>query len=153
MTDKTDDLPEVFRRDSHVIAAARKGMRMRSIAARAGKKLKDLEALLFSDPEFALKVEQAYADFEEEKRDRIEAIERKAEAENELSLLYKINREAIKELADRDNATRSMQVVVSQNSLPPEPEYVELDDEELAAIRAETEANDGQDADDSGDEE
>ncbi len=135
----SDELPPKIESYADVIAAARRGMRLRSIAARAGMRLRDLEARIEADVNFAVAIENAYADYEDEKRSRIDQIEQEAIAEGELSLQYKINREAIKELADRDNSSRATRVVVESGGLF-EPEYVEHSEEELAAIRAQTES-------------
>jgi hypothetical protein len=126
------------------VAMARKGMRLKAIAARAGMTLEQLKVRMVAIPQFAIDIELAYADYEEEKRQRIEQIEQEAIAAGELSLQYKMNREAIKELADRDNADKTLRVAVVQDGGLVEPEYESYSEEELAAIRVrtESEAND-----------
>ncbi|MEJ7929856.1 hypothetical protein WG922_07720 [Ramlibacter sp. AN1015] len=123
-----------------VVRAARAGMRLKAIAARAGMTVDELKVRLEADREFKLAYENAVADYEEEKRNAIIEAEALARQNNDASLLYKINREAIKELVDRDNASRPLQVVVSADSGLLEPEYEEQTEEELAAIRARTES-------------
>lgn len=140
MTDKTEnDLPEVITTQRHVVDAARKGMSLRSIAARAGKSVIELKALLDSNPTFSLAYENAVADYEEEKRKSIDEAESLARQNNDASLLYKINREAIKELNERDNANRPLRVVLAQEDGLFEPEYEELPADVQAEIRERTE--------------
>lgn len=134
------ELPEKLTSYQHCLDAARQGMRLKAIAARAGMTLAQFNVYLVATPQFAIDLELEYAAFEEEKRKRIDAIESEAITKGELSLQYKINREAIKELTDRDNSVKVMQVNVSQDSGLVEPEYVEHSEEELAAIRARTES-------------
>lgn len=123
-----------------VVAAARAGMRLRAIAARAGMRLRDLQVRLEADDAFALAVEQAYADYEEDKRKKREHAAEKAAEEGNWSLVYKEAHDAVKELAERDNAARAMHVVVQPETGLFEPDYVEHSEEELAAIRARTES-------------
>jgi hypothetical protein len=100
-----DGLPEVFTRDAHVIAAARKGMGKRAIAARARKQLRDWEAFLVSYPALALQIEEAYADYEEAKRARREYAAQKAEEEGNWSLVYKEAHDALETHLEQDNRT------------------------------------------------
>lgn len=147
MTENPDnELPDVIKTTGQVVAAARKGMRLRSIAARAGKSVIELQALLDANPEFKLAYENAVADYEEEKRKAIDEAEQIARMNSDASLLYKINREAIKELNERDNANRPLQVVVSTENGLLEPEYEELSEDAQAAIRERTERESNKDS-------
>ena len=138
---KDEGLPEVFTLPSHCVKAARQNMTLRAIAARAGKRLEEFKAILYARPDLAIAIELAYADYEEEKRKRIEQIELDAIAAGELSLQYKINREAIKEMVDRNTVVKVQQV--APEVAFPTAEYAELSPEQLAEIREKTERDDG----------
>jgi hypothetical protein len=128
-----------------VVNAARKGMSLRAIAARAGMTKQDLEVRLESNRDFKLAYLNAVADYEEEKRERRTFAAQKAEAEGNWSLVYKEAHEAIKELNERD-ATIKVHIVSAPDAGLLEPDYQEHSEEELAAIRAKTESEaDGSD--------
>lgn len=135
------ELPEKFTNAQQVVDAARLGMSFRAIAARAGMRPSELTVFLAQHPEAELAYENARADFEESKRKRIDLAEQKAEAKDDWSLVYKINREAIKEVNDRDAVVRVQQVAPQEQGIP-DIEYEELSPEQLAAIREATERAD-----------
>jgi hypothetical protein len=138
---KKEQLPDHFPTFGYVLKAARQGMGIRAIAARFGTNLTGFRAFLAAHPEAELAFENARADYEESKRKRIDLAEQKAEAKDDWSLVYKINREAIKELNEQD-ATVRVQLVQPEDNAIPEVEYEDLSAEELAAIREATERAD-----------
>ncbi|MFN9476088.1 hypothetical protein [Acidovorax sp.] len=128
---------------AQALRAARNGMSPRAIAVRAGMTLDKFMAVLKVYPDLELAFEGARADYEEARRAKIEAVEQSAIAAEENSLVYKINREALKDLIDQDRDARVIRVhhtnAPADNGLDA-PVYEPASDEELAAIRAQTES-------------
>lgn len=141
MSENNKELPEKFTNAQHIVDAAHKGLGIREIAARCGMSVAQLRVFFARHPEAEIAYENARADVKQRKLDRINHVETQAEAKEDWSLVYKINHEALKRMAEEE-AVFKVQVVQPQDAGIPEPEYEDLSEEQLAAIREQTERAD-----------
>lgn len=139
MEDKNEDR-KLFQNWAQVIRSAKKGVPRKTLAARCGMSVRQFNAVIETRQDLALEIELAIADYDESIRDDLMDTLKEARAEKNWSLVAKILRENQKELNEQDRADRVVEAVANLGNQLFEPQYEELSEDQLAEIRAQTEA-------------